>query len=372
MTWSAVFRLDIARWRRAHTMLAAALIPPLAMGLFVWVLTLSVGRQPVALVVEDHGPQATIMANILTSDTDAYALKETNLKGAERMLASQQVAAVIVIPPAFDADVAKGRATVDFTLNNVDIDFGDDIRRAVARSVAQFDAPYLGFGGERLQAGLEGVVPNPYRVAIAELTLRKTNVGFLAYELAPVMLLVVLSVGTLGIGWLTAADIGSGALRLLRTTPASGLSVASGRVAAALCVVALIDAPLVGYAAWTEHLDLSRAAAVFGLVVLTAAVGVGLGLVVALIFRRPRLVAMAGTTLCSYLFFLGGGFTTIAFLPSWLQTISGAVPTEYAIDGLRQVMFYAQPEHVALDLTVLVSVAVASVAVAAAGIRRAA
>jgi hypothetical protein len=47
------------------------------------------------------------------------------------------------------------------------------------------------------------------------------------------------------------------------------------------------------------------------------------------------------------------------------------VPTRYAIDGLRQVMFYARPEHVVQDLAVLVSVALVSVFVAAAGIRRA-
>ena len=86
MTCGAVFRLDLASWRRARTMLAAALIPPLAMGLFIWVLTLSVGRQPVALVVDDRGPRATIMANIFTSDQEAYALKETNLSTAEKML----------------------------------------------------------------------------------------------------------------------------------------------------------------------------------------------------------------------------------------------------------------------------------------------
>ncbi|HTT87943.1 MAG TPA: ABC transporter permease [Acidimicrobiales bacterium] len=372
MTSWAAFRLDLARWRRARTMLAAALIPPLAMGLFIWVLTLSVGRQPVALVVDDHGPQATLMANIFTSDQEAYALIETNLTTAASKLASQQVAAVIVVPPTFDRDVERGTATVDLTLNNVDIDFGDDIRRAVARSVAQFDAPFLGFGGELAQGGLHAVVPNPYRVAIAETTLRKTNVGFLAYEIAPVLLLVVLSVGTLGIGWLTAADIGSGAMSFLRTTPATGLGMASGRLAAALGVIAVIDAPLVAYAAWAEGIDAARIAVVCALVILTGAVGIGLGLVVALLFRRPRLVAMASTTLCSYLFFLGGGFTTIAFLPSWLQTVSAAVPTSYAIDGLRQVLFYAQPQHMPLDLTVLGAVAVVSVVIAAAGMRRAA
>jgi ABC-2 type transport system permease protein len=352
-------------------MLAAALIPPVAMGLFIWVLALSVGRQPVALVVDGHGPQTTIMSNIFTSDQEAYALKKTDLGTAARMLASQQVAAVIIIPSTFESDVARGTATVDLTLNNVDIDFGDDIRRAVARSVAQFDAPFLGFGGELAQGGMGSVVPNPYRVAIAETTLRKTNIGFLAYEIAPVMLLVVLSVGTLGVGWLTAADIGSGALSFLRTTPASSVGVASGRVAAALGVIAVVDAPLIAYAALAERIGPERIAVVCSLVILTGAVGIGLGLVVALLFRRPRLVAMASTTVCSYLFFLGGGFTTIAFLPSWLQTISGAVPTRYAIDGLRQELFYAQPQHLTLDLLVLGLVALGSVMVAAAGIRRA-
>jgi len=371
VTSRAVFRLDLARWRRSRTMLAAALIPPLAMGLFIWVLTLSVGRQPVALVVDDRGPQATIMANIFTSDQEAYALKETNLNTAERMLASQQVAAVIVVPATFGRDVVRGSATVDLTLNNVDVDFGDDIRRAVARSVAQFDAPFLGFGGELAQGGLHAVVPNPYRIAIAETTLRKTNVGFLAYEIAPVMLLVVLSVGTLGIGWLMATDIGSGSLGFLRTTPASSLGVASGRLAAALCVIGVVDTPLIAYAAWAERIGPARIAVVCSLVVLTGAVGIGLGLVVALIFRTPRLVAMASTALCSYLFFLGGGFTTIAFLPSWLQTMSAAVPTRYAIDGLRQALFYAQPQHLALDLAVLSVVALVSVLVAAAGMGRA-
>ena len=215
------------------------------------------------------------------------------------------------------------------------------------------------------------MVPNPYRVAIAETTLRKTNVGFLAYEIAPVILLVILSVGTLGIGWLTAADIGSGAVSCLRTTPASGLGLASGRLAAALGVIAVVDAPLVANAAWAERIGAARIAAVCALVLLAAAVSVGLGLVVALIFRRPRLVVMASTTLCSYLCSLRGGFTTIAFFPSWPQAMSAVVPRRYAIDGLRQVLFYAQPEHLALDLAVLGVVALVSVLVAAAGIRRA-
>ena len=40
------------------------------------------------------------------------------------------------------------------------------------------------------------------------------------------------------------------------------------------------------------------------------------------------------------LFFLGGGFTTIAFLPQWLHNISVFNPIRYSIDGMRQALFY--------------------------------
>ena len=238
---------------------------------------LVVGRQPVALVVDGHGPQTAIMANIFTSDREAYAPRETDLSTAAGMLASQQVAAVIVIPSTFEATSPRAPPLSTSRSTTWTSTSATTSGARWPRSVDQSDAPFLGFGGELAQGGLRSVVPNPYRVAIAETTVRKTNVGFLAYEIAPVMLLVVLSVGTLGVGWLTASDIGSGALGFLRTTPVFSLGIASGRLAAALGVIAAIDAPLVAYAALTERIGPGRIAVVCALVVLTGAVGIGLG-----------------------------------------------------------------------------------------------
>jgi ABC-type multidrug transport system permease subunit len=62
---------------------------------------------------------------------------------------------------------------------------------------------------------------------------------------------------------------------------------------------------------------------------------------------------MGAVAASTYLFFLGGGFTVIAFLPQWLQTISVFDPARYAIDGLRQLLFYASPQNVAADLIIL-------------------
>jgi len=51
----AVARHDLAVWRRTPWAVAAALVPPMGMALLVAVLTWSVAKQPVALVVQGAG-----------------------------------------------------------------------------------------------------------------------------------------------------------------------------------------------------------------------------------------------------------------------------------------------------------------------------
>jgi ABC-2 type transport system permease protein len=97
---------------------------------------------------------------------------------------------------------------------------------------------------------------------------------------------------------------------------------------------------------------------------------VGLGILLGVALRDERLVTMTGLNLAAYLFFLGGGFTTVAFLPRWLQIASRFVPTSYAIEGLRQTLFYPELTGVGYDLLVLSGWAVCSLLLAVAVLGR--
>src|ERR1700721_2723066 len=77
---------------------------------------------------------------------------------------------------------------------------------------------------------------------------------------------------------------------------------------------------------------------------------VGLGTLLGVGLHDARLVTMTGVNLSAYLFSLGGGFTTVAFLPDWIQAVSRLVPTRYAIDGLRQALFYPDLIGVGRDI----------------------
>jgi ABC-type multidrug transport system permease subunit len=87
--------------------------------------------------------------------------------------------------------------------------------------------------------------------------------------------------------------------------------------------------------------------------------------------RGVRAVSMAAAVICTYLFFLGGGFTTIQFLPSWLRRTTVFVPTRYAIDGLRQGLFYPGLYGFGADMRVLLGTAAIAVVAGGAVVRRA-
>jgi ABC-type multidrug transport system permease subunit len=385
-------RNDLAVWLHSPSAIAAALLPALGMGVLVAVLTNSVGQQPVALVVKSEGRFAHRMARIIRGDADAYLLEEMKEVDALNALGEQRIAAIIVVPENFDEAVARGNAAVDLYLNNVDIDLADDIRRSVTRSVAEFDAPQLGLLGELSGPSAGTLLPNPYRVAIAEHDLRETNVSFLQYQVIPIVVLIVISVGLLGTALLTARDFERGTAKMMVLSPAGRLTLVMGRLLGGTLITFVLVTPLVALGFLTHYIPYcaeeseaplwltlllsgpcgwilpvpswTHGLALLGLFAAVTLTTVGLGTLLGIALRDARLVTMTGLNASAYMFFLGGGFTTVAFLPEWIQVVSRFVPTRYAIDGLRQALFYPDLIGFERDIAVLCACAVTSVALA--------
>ncbi|MFN2602335.1 MAG: ABC transporter permease [Gemmatimonadaceae bacterium] len=392
-------RNDLAVWLRSPAAIAAALLPALGMGVLVAVLTNSVGQQPVALVMKGQGPAATRISKIFKGDADAYLLKDMTSAEAERALGEERVAAIIVVPENFDHAVARSSAVADLYLNNIDIDLADDIRRSVTRTAAEFDAPQLGLLGE-LHGPSEGtLMPNPYRVAVAEHDLRDTNVSFLQYQVIPIVILIVISIGLLGTSLLTARDFERGTAKMLVLGPVNMSFLVVGRLLGGALITIALVAPLVALGFVTHRIpycaeestaplwvtiltsgpcgwilpvpSASHALALVALMLAVTLMTVGLGTLLGVALRDTRLVTMTGLNASAYLFFLGGGFTTVAFLPHWLQIASRFVPTSYAIEGLRQALFYPDLTGFKTDMIVLSGSAMGSVVLASVMLARA-
>ena len=368
----AVARIDFAVWLRSPWSILAGLLPPLGMMVLVSVLTVSVGQQPVGLVAEGRGQLALRLAHLIQTDEEAYVISVLDRGSAEQALRDQRVAAVILIPGDFDQQAAVGRARVTVELNNVDIDVSDDIRRSVARSVAELDAPQLGLAGELNGPSNGLLLPNPYRVAVAERDLRRTNVDFLHYQVVPILILVVISVGTLSSATLTARDLERGQARLLLMAPAARPAVLVGKLLGAALATWSILLPLLiaGLLAGVLEAPIGHWPALAALFAAVTFASSGLGLLIGIAVRTGRAVTMLSLNVAIFLFFLGGGFTTVAFMPAWLQQLAHLVPTAYAIEGLRQAMFYPGLEGVPTDLAVLFGSALLATGLGSVALRR--
>jgi ABC-2 type transport system permease protein len=371
--WSTVRAVagnDLAAWLRSPWLIAAALAPPLGMAAFIWVLTLAVGRQPVALVVEGDGPQTRRIVELFRDDAEAYVLKEMDAARARQALAAQQVAAVITIPADFDAALLRGQAVVQLDLNNIDLDFADDIRRTVTRTVGSFEAPILGLDAGDPFAQFAG--PDPYLVTFQEHLLRETTVGFARYEVIPVLILVALTVGMLGTALLCAREFEGRTAKLLLLAPAGRGALIAGKMLGGTLAAAAVGAPIVVLGAWRGFIapPPGHWPPLLALLAATIAMAAGLGMLLGTALRRSSLVTMVGLNAAIVLFFLGGGFTTIAFLPGWLQALSRIVPTSYAIAGLRQTLFYPDLLGIGEDLAVLTIAALAAMVLGMAALAR--
>ena len=367
-----LIRLDMAIWRKTPWVIATALIPPVGMAILVTMLTFAVTRQPVALVIQDHSPQAQSMADIIRSDTDTYQLYQTTLAGAQNLLKKQEVTSIIVIPKGFGKALATDGAKVDLTLNNIDYDFADDIRRSISRSVAEFDAPELGVASSRSVG--TSVIPSPYRVNPDETDLRKTDVDFLHYQVVPVLILLIINVGMLSSAVLASRDRKRRTDRVLALAPVSPMARIAARLTGGLLVTFLMVIPVTWILVATHQIQPPDGHwwALIGVLGVTSLLSVSLGSLLGVALKKSTTVALAAVILASYLFFLGGGFTTIAFLPDWLQTVSRIVPTRYAIDALRQSLFYPDLSNVAKNLITVTGFAVAALAASVYTLRRAA
>jgi ABC-2 type transport system permease protein len=367
-----VARSDTRRWYRSPVLLAATLIPAAGMALMVLALTYAVGRQPVALVAHGSGPQTERILDLIRG-SDGFFLVERTTEQALADLAAQRVAAVITVPVDFDAAVAQHQASVDVLINNVDLDFADDVRRSVNEAVVEVDAPTLATLGENdIPPGTSSGLPNPYRVDVAETDLRRPDVSFLSYQLVPVLALLSVTAGLLVTALSIASEREAGALRVITLAPVSRVVLVGGRLLGGTVAASVLVGLVVAVSGALGVLDPvpGRWPLLVGLLVLTSVGSVGLGVLVGLASRRLTTATMLGVNLATASFLLGGGFTTIAFLPDGVQAVARAVPTSYAVEAIREALFYETMPGLARNLTVLVATGVASLVVGAAALTR--
>ena len=353
----AIVRKDVGVWLRQPTAVAATVLPAVVLIGVLYIGAAAVGRNPVALVVEDDGPAAQQLAAIL-EDSDAFVVTRASRDQATHLLQDLQVAAVITIPANFDASFAAHQSDpVEMDINNLNLDFTNDLRRSLPAAITEFYTQQP---------------DNPIDVQVHESDIRRQDVGLVQFDLVPDLVLLLTIAGVVNAGLATAREWEDLTVKELLLAPIGRGSLIVGKLLAGWSTTLLIAALVLAIGTLTGYLRPAGASWIATLltVLLLALASAGLGVAIGATARRFQRVAGLSIPLAFYLFFLSGGISVIAFLPDWVQAIAQFVPTYYGMHALQMAVFYNSTEDLARDLGVLALTAACTLTLGVLALRR--
>jgi ABC-2 type transport system permease protein len=345
----AIVRKDIGVWLRQPATIASTVLPAVSLLVILFFFQQAVGRNPVAIVVHDTGPHAQELVKIL-SDSNAFKITmiTTAQPNAEEALKLLKVAAVITIPSNFDAAFDSHKPDpVTIHINNLNLDFTNDLRRSLPAAITQFYTDKNNHNN-----GISG----PIRILVKETDSRQQDIELLRFELVPNLVLLLTTAGIINAGAATAREWEDSTIKELLLAPISKTSLIVGKLLSGWFTTLLIAAVVLVIGAASGYLRPENPIywiSTVAIVLLIALASAGLGVAIGAAARRFQRVTAIGIPLSIDLFFLSGGITVAAFLPVWLQTTAHFVPTFYGTHALEMAIFYNSSEGLVQDVAVL-------------------
>jgi ABC-type multidrug transport system permease subunit len=337
----AIFRKDISVWLKNGRNVAATIVPPIAF-LFVQAIgAVAVGRSPVALVTLDNGPKGQQMQQIF-HQADVFRITDATPAQAQQLYKNVQVIAIITIPANFTQRVeARDPSPVDVTVNNLNLDFTNDVRRSVPDAITQF---YQAQGGA-----------SPIKVTANDMNVRARDVELFQYAVLPTLALLLTLSGLVTSSISAAREWETRTVKELLLSPTSNGAIILGKVLAGFATtfcLGLFVFLLAAALGWTQPKGIYWLSS-FLVLALIALFSTGLGVALGALLQRSQPVIAISINVAIYLFFLAGGVGVLAFEPIWLQNLAGFIPLTYGIHALEQAVFYGSADLFGRDVLVL-------------------
>ncbi len=354
----AIFRKDLVIWLRNGRNIVATVVPPLAFLLVQALGAAAVGRSPVALVTLDHGPQGQLMQQIF-HQADVFRITDATPSQAQQLFHDVQVIAIITIPADFSARVERhDPSPVIVHVNNLNLDFTNDVRRSVPDAITQF---YQAQGSN-----------SPILLTMHEQNLRSRDVQLFQYSVLPTIILLLTLSGLVTSSIAAAREWESRTVKEMLLAPIARVDLIVGKVLAGFittfCLGLLIFllATVLGWIQpegiyWLNSLLIMALVALFS---------TGLGVALGAALQKTQPVIALAINVAIYLFFLAGGVGVLAFEPLWLQNLASFVPLTYGIHALEQAVFYSASDQFGRDVLVLGICALVALGIGTLAMRR--
>ena len=347
----ASFRTQMQSFRRMPVTTVLTILLPLNLLVLLSLFALTGYRAPAALVMDEDTPTAHAFVSALEAAHHSFDLRPMSIDKAKSQLSTGRLVAIIEIPSGFEDSVRRGdQGFMTMTVDNVNVDLAEDVRRAVRAAAVIF--------AQREHIKDIKVTPQLRNTL-------KHDTGYVEYlGVSAIALAAVIAGGVLG-GIVTAREWEQGTARLLRLSPAGTPAVLAGRLLAAAVVGFLASALTAGVVVYGYHVPLRHP--LEGIVTIAATVGCAtmLGGVLGAWLKRTLVITplILGITLPFYLD--SGALEPQRFDGEKLFWFAHLSPTYYAVGAIEHAFhgLVVTPESYLLLIGVLVLTALATVPV---------
>ena len=347
---SAMALKDIKSSLTERAFLLTSVIIPINFLLLFLLFALTGGQAPTALVLEDKGPYAQQFVSAM-EHSHSFIIRESSASDAENLIQKGLVVAIVTVPANFDAALKSGnQVELSVVINNLNVDFTNDVRRAVPLAITSFYA---------------NAFPDQVVVRAHEIDTYSQDTGYVQYLVVSLMVVSVMLGGLLQAGSNAAREYEKGTIKELILAPASPWAIQIGKILGAFvlnsfpaAVVLIVIVFLIGI--WPVHWN-----ELFGIMLLLMVTFVAAGTLIGTLVRRRQAVIPLSIGLSIPIFFISGAFG----LAIWGDPITAVVtqlqPVYYGIAMFQHAFhnFTTTSTGPAVDGIVLVGFAAVMVAV---------
>ncbi len=183
--------------------------------------------------------------------------------------------------------------------------------------------------------GRGGGLSMPYTVKEEAVTARKgVQYNSMAHSFAGMCVQFILFMG-IDAGMLVLMQRKNGLWRRLQAAPISRFTVIASRAASAALIAMIIMAVVFGFARVAFNVRIEGSMAGFlGVCAAFSLMTASFGLLIAMLGKTPEATRGISILVTLMLVMLGGSWVPAFLFPQWLQKITFAIPTRWAVDGL--------------------------------------
>jgi ABC-2 type transport system permease protein len=353
------FRAEIVQLLRSRLFLALTIIQAVTFLFLVSLFGMTGSFAPTAIINEDRGPYAQEFIAQLEAAHHSFDLRVMDKASAQAALNRGDLVAIIIIPKDFSEAIRQGKeATLSVSVDNVNTDMTEDIKRALPSAIVSF--------GNHLHL-------NNIRVHPQEIDLIDHDTGFIPYLVVSGLALDAFVIACMLSAIAVAREFEGGTVRLLAIAPVHPMFSILGRVLATnvistLAMLLPVAIAIFGYQIMPLH-PLEMIGVLLLSIVIFSCIGVALGAVL----KRTMPVASLVFGLALPLYLCSNSLEPQRFDGNLIWIIAHISPVYYSVGILEQAFHELQvtPEPIWANFIILLGWAVVMLLISTAMLRTA-